>query len=288
MNRLNLVLANALAPERGAGWGLPRDVSSEGWRIDRLIQITTWLVLAVGIIGTIWLVWTLVAHSRAGRRADFFRGESKKAIAIPLGISAALFAVIDGNLFITSTSDLGTLLDVSSAERDPAAVRIELNAHQWAWDARYAGADGRFATDDDVVTLGDLRIPIDRPIIVQAGSVDVIHALYLPHLRVKQDIIPGRLTTLWFKAEHTGTFEIACAQHCGVNHYKMRGELTVMESAAFDRWVADMSNDSLRIQQEDKRSLEEESSRRPKTSQWPRWERESFGRNWGWQWEAAE
>ena len=70
-------------------------------------------------------------------------------------------------------------------------MRIEINAHQWAWDARYAGPDGKFNTEDDIVTLNDIRVPVGAPVILQLASTDVIHSFYLPNFRVKQDAVPG-------------------------------------------------------------------------------------------------
>src|SRR4029078_11238312 len=101
------------------------------------------------------------------------------------------------------------------------AVRVEINAQRWAWNIRYAGLDGRFATDDDLVSLGDLRLPVDRPVIIERGASDVVHALSLPSFRVKLDAVPGRIHRTWFRPRSTGTFEIACAQRCAVAHPRM-------------------------------------------------------------------
>src|SRR5581483_7940233 len=101
-------------------------------------------------------------------------------------------------------------------------VRIEVNAHQWAWDVRYTGPDGKFNTADDVTSLNEITVPVDAPVILELASTDVVHSLYIPNLRIKQDVVPGTLTKAWFQATETGQFEIGCAQHCGTHHYKMR------------------------------------------------------------------
>jgi cytochrome c oxidase subunit 2 len=116
-------------------------------------------------------------------------------------------------------------------------VRIEVQAHQWAWNGRYPGPDGKFNTEDDVVTLNDLRVPVGVPVIVELASVDVIHSMNLPNFRVKRDAVPGDLTRLTFKARTPGEYEIACAQHCGPNHYKMRGVLTVLPMERYRDWL---------------------------------------------------
>jgi cytochrome c oxidase subunit 2 len=125
-------------------------------------------------------------------------------------------------------------------------VRIEINAHQWAWSARYAGPDGKFNTADDVVTLNDIRVPEGAPIILELASTDVIHSFYLPNFRTKQDAMPGMVNRLWFEAKETGEFDIGCAQHCGINHYKMKALLTVLPKADYARWLAEASANAAR------------------------------------------
>ncbi|HEV8325358.1 MAG TPA: cytochrome C oxidase subunit II, partial [Myxococcota bacterium] len=117
---------------------------------------------------------------------------------------------------------------------------------QWAWDARYPGPDGKFNTKDDIVTLNDIRVPVNTPVVFELASVDVIHSFYLPNFRVKNDAMPGMINHLWFTSKETGIFEIACAQHCGVNHYKMRALLHVLPRDGYDRWAAEASANSAR------------------------------------------
>ena len=99
--------------------------------------------------------------------------------------------------------------------------------------------DGRFATPDDVVTLGELHVPVGRPIFLKLRSKDVVHSLYLPNFRTKLDAIPGSTTRMWIEATTPGRYEIGCAQHCGASHYKMRGFLTVLKPDEFARWLSD-------------------------------------------------
>ena len=79
------------------------------------------------------------------------------------------------------------------------------------------------------------------PIIIQLAATDVLHSFSLPNFRIKQDAVPGMINKMWWQAKTTGVFDIACAQHCGVNHYKMRGKLTVLEPAAFAAWANEAS-----------------------------------------------
>jgi cytochrome c oxidase subunit 2 len=223
------------APEPEAGFGYPRDVSVDGYRIDWLINITTVFCGILFVIMVAWMGIAMVKHG-AKNKALYDHGSARKQALLACGLSALIFFVVDGNLFVTSMIDLDEAFwNFKKAESDPKAVRIEINGHQWAWDARYAGPDRQFNTADDIVTLNDIRVPIGVPIIFNLGSTDVLHSFYLPNLRQKQDAVPGTINHLWFTAKATGEYDIGCAQHCGVNHYKMKGVLTIL---AYDEWVA--------------------------------------------------
>lgn len=225
------------APRLETGWGFPRDVSVDGHRIDELIAITTAMVAVLLLIAVVWMAWACLAHGRR-HRAVPDHGNARRQALWACAVSALVFAIVDGNLLVSSFRDLAEAFwNFERAEADPDAVRVEINAHQWAWDVRHAGLDGRFNTADDVVTLNHLRVPQGRPVIVQLAAVDVLHALYLPNLRVKQDAIPGTITRTWFIAREPGDFDLACAEHCGANHHEMRGTLSVMPAAAWDRWL---------------------------------------------------
>jgi cytochrome c oxidase subunit 2 len=108
------------------------------------------------------------------------------------------------------------------------------------------GPDGKFGTPDDPVTLNDIRVPLGAPVLVQLAAVDVIHSMNLPNFRVKRDAVPGEITKLTFRTKEAGEFEITCAQHCGPNHYKMRGVLTVLAPERYAEWLRDVEADARR------------------------------------------
>ena len=156
---------------------------------------------------------------------------------------------------------------------ESAALVVQVTAEQFAWNVRYAGPDGVFgrtdiklidsqdnslgldrsdpAAKDDVVTLNQLYLPVNKPIIVKLRSKDVIHSFGVPEFRVKQDAIPGLTIPIWFvptvtTAEmrtRTGNpefqYEIACAQLCGLAHFRMRGFVTVLTADEFQKWMDD-------------------------------------------------
>lgn len=114
--------------------------------------------------------------------------------------------------------------------RPPAEAREVYGVGlQWMWKFEHPGGQREINT---------LHVPAGEPVRVILNSQDVIHSLYLPQLRIKQDVIPGRTTSLWFQADEPGTYALRCAEYCGVSHSRMLGEFVVMEPAAFEDWLA--------------------------------------------------
>ncbi|HVY47624.1 MAG TPA: hypothetical protein VHB21_17160 [Minicystis sp.] len=233
------------APLPEQGIGMPRDASLDGHRIDWLIHVTMAFVAVLFVIMCIWLFSACFRHRDGFHKAEYDHGDARHQVRFAAGMSALIFFVVDGNLWVNSTMDVnGVFWNFAGAEKKPDAVRIEVNAHQWAWDTRYAGPDGKFNTPDDIVSLNDVRVPVGRPILIQLASADVIHSFYLPNFRVKQDAMPGQINRMWFQPMQVGQYDIACAQHCGTNHYKMKATLTVLPVEEWERWAKEASVNS--------------------------------------------
>jgi cytochrome c oxidase subunit 2 len=252
-------------PEAGRGaWtlSLPDDASAHGHRIDALLA---WSHRSEGVLVAVMLGWLVLAVWRSrGGRAVAADGGTRRSRAWVLGVALAVFAVVDGSLFLGSEGYLRDVLwNLRVPAEDPRTVRLEINAHQWSWEARYAGEDGRFGTKDDVVTWNDLRVPVGVPVWVQLVSTDVVHGFSLPAFRVKLDAIPGRVNQTWFQAAREGTFEAACYQHCGTNHYRMRGLLTAMTPDAFAGWMREAGRQSAQA-----------------------YDADDAAAHWGWEWRA--
>lgn len=269
----------------------PPDASAEGWRIDRLLDGGIAVAAVLGAIAIVYLAWAALAwRARQGRPEprSLAAGATWRGAAIPVALTTAVFVLLDVRLFATSMGDLtGTFLRADQVERDPRVVRVEVNAQRWAWNIRYPGLDGRFATDDDVVSMNDLRLPVDRPVVVELAASDVVHSFYLPSFRVKLDAVPGRVHRTWFRPTAIGSYEIACAQHCGVQHHRMRGTVTVVAPGEFERWVAAGSRDAARMAAEDARAVAEEPTRAPEPGRTPSIEDAPNARRWGWPWRGG-
>jgi cytochrome c oxidase subunit 2 len=231
------LLALSVLPNPFGVVKLMRDASESGWKVDETIETTTLFVAPLFLATVVWMMWSVIRHGPK-HKALHDHGADFKSWRWTMLTALLIFVVVDGDLLYRSTAFMfGTFFDFKGAEATPGAVRIEINAHQWAWNARYAGADGKFNTDDDIVVLNDIVIPLGAPVIFQVTSTDVIHGFNVPEMRMKVDAVPGTVTRMWFQAKEPGVFEIICAQHCGANHYKMRGTVTVLSRTEFDRWA---------------------------------------------------
>jgi cytochrome c oxidase subunit 2 len=234
------------APLPEAGYGLPRDASVDGHHVDSLLHFTlgsTGIIFAVVLA---LLLWAVVKHRGAAHPAVYDHG-SRRSRKVVVGSLAAIALVVDGSLFTLTELDLHRhFWNFDGVDADPRVVRIEVSAHQWSWAVRYPGPDGRFGTADDIVATDEIRVPVGTPVLMQLTSTDVIHSLYLPNFRVKQDAVPGNVGRLTFEAKATGEYEIGCAQHCGPNHYKMRGVLTVLSPEAYRDWLQTAAADAAR------------------------------------------
>ena len=93
------------------------------------------------------------------------------------------------------------------------------------------------AGKDDVVVPGELHLPVDRNVIIDLSSKDVIHNFCLPAMRIAQDAIPGQIIPMWFKPIKTGTYEVICGQLCGVGHSSMKGSVVVDSPADYQTWL---------------------------------------------------
>jgi len=134
---------------------------------------------------------------------------------IPLGITMVMF-VWGAQVFFHMT-------------RAPkGAMEIYIVGKQWMWKAQHM---------DGAREINELHVPIGRPVKLIMGSEDVIHSFFIPDFRVKADVIPGRLNTMWFTATKPGRYHLFCTQYCGTKHSAMIGWVTAMEPADYQAWL---------------------------------------------------
>lgn len=117
------------------------------------------------------------------------------------------------------------------------AMDVYVTAKQWMW---------KFTYPEGPNSVGILRVPVHRPVRLVMTSRDVIHSLFVPEFRLKQDLVPGRYTDMWFEATKPGTYRIFCAEYCGLMHSDMYGEVVALEPQQFDAWLAEQKEGNVR------------------------------------------
>ena len=123
---------------------------------------------------------------------------------------------------------------------DQQVVRVI--GQQWAWTFVHPGPDGKLDTSDDIAKVNELHVQVDTLYHFQLESKDVLHDFSVLVFRLKKDVIPGRVITGWFTPTVTGTYDIQCAEICGIGHALMPGRITIETPDQHAAWMAANSN----------------------------------------------
>ncbi len=228
----------------------PVAISGAALAFDRQFQFTLWITGFIFIAAQILLAFVIVRYRSRGRRALYTHGNAK----VELVWTAATALIFMG--LALSGARIWAVMQFAPTPVD--AEIIEVYAQQFAWSFRYPGPDRKFgrtdirlindaaqnsvglddrdpAARDDIVSAS-LKVPVGREITLILRARDVIHDFFVRELRLKQDIVPGMEIPYRFRANKTGSYEIACAELCGLGHSQMRGAMQVMPQDEFDRW----------------------------------------------------
>lgn len=232
-------------------WWLTELASNWG-SIDDALMITMWICGIVFIILNLFMAWSIVRYRhRAGNRARYEPEnatlEKRLTLWTGVGIAGMLApGLIAWHEYVTVPED--------------AAV-VEVTGQQWQWGFRFPGADGVLGTsnvshvspqnsfginprdpygrDDILVENSELRLPVSKPVKMVLRSKDVIHNFYVPQFRAKMDLVPGIVTYFWLTPTRTGTYEVLCAELCGIGHHMMRSAVIVVKETDFRAWLAE-------------------------------------------------
>ena len=199
MGILDLV-ATALQESRN-GWNLPPDASVAGYgdKVDNLFIMILWMTGAMFVLTEVLLIaFVVISKVRGDRRARSIHGNRVLEIFWTVGTAVILVWLA---LYQKEQWDK-MKVNFPQPTGNPATepYRVQLIAKQFTWYWVYPGLDGQFATGDEYVIEKVLAVPADRPVLIEARSLDVIHSLFIPYMRVKQDIVPGMTIKIWFQA----------------------------------------------------------------------------------------
>jgi len=199
--------------------------SDFAYKIDYAHDIVTIIsvICTVAIVG-VMLYFAVIYRQRDGKDHNTPRIEGNNTLEIIWTVFPTLVCIWVAWLGYDSFVDL----------RSPPANAMEVNVtgRKWAWDFQYKNGKK---------TTGELVVPVDEPVKLVMTAKDVLHSFFVPVMRTKADVIPGRYTYEWFRPIKTGDFQVFCTEYCGNEHSRMQARLKVLPRAEFERWLADDS-----------------------------------------------
>jgi len=234
-------------------WWFPPAITDLGHEIDAQFMRTLIITGVVFVAAQFGLAIAIFKFRDHGQKAAYFEGNNTMEILWTLA-TVVLFV----GLGLYARNAWAQVHFMGASE---GALPIEITAQQFAWNFRYAGPDGKFgrtkpelvsastgnpvgldstdaAAKDDIVAPV-MAVPVGREVELIIRSQDVTHSFYVRELRLKQDAVPGMEIHMHFTATVPGDYEIACAELCGLGHYRMHSMLTVMSEPDFEKWVKD-------------------------------------------------
>src|SRR5712692_3386574 len=233
-------------------WWFPAAISEHARQVDQQFMFTLVITGVIFIVAQGALGWVVLAYGRRrSEGATYSHGNNTMEV---------MWTTATAILFIGLTI-MGERVwaRVHFQGAPPGSIPIELTGQQFVWTVRYPGPDGKFGALDihqindsggnplgidskdpngkDDITAVTMAVPVNKTVELTLRSKDVTHSFFVPELRLKQDAVPGMLIRIHFTAEKVGKYEIACADLCGLGHYKMRSFLEVMEQADYEKWL---------------------------------------------------
>jgi len=235
---------------------LPPVASEHGRHVDDLIIYMHWLMAALFVGWLLYFAYALIRFRRSRNpKADYVGVRSHASSYLEVAVAA-----VEGGLLIFLAVPLWAKAVDKFPDKRQATV-ISVVGQQFNWNALYADKEGEFGRQEmrfvnttnifgldpsdprgadnvQVTGLGEMHVPVNKPVICYISSKDVIHSFKVIAMRVTQDAIPGMRIPLWFTPVKEGRYQINCAQLCGNSHSAMAAGMLVVESqAAFDKWL---------------------------------------------------
>jgi cytochrome c oxidase subunit 2 len=239
--------------------GMPVQASQHAAEIDQMTILVHWLMLVLFVGWGAFFIFVLFRFRKgANPRASYTGAKGKFAKSTEVIVAIVEIVLLVGY----AIPAWATRVKAFPSESEALVVRIV--GEQFSWNIHYPGPDGKFgrtllskvtadnplgldrsdaAAKDDITTINQLYLPLNRPVLVHLSSKDVIHSFGLIEMRVKQDAIPGMSMPVWFVPTRLGEYEISCSQLCGLGHFRMRGFITVQNDADFQKWMGDQQKE---------------------------------------------
>jgi cytochrome c oxidase subunit 2 len=239
--------------------GMPVQASTHAAELDQMSVLVHWLMLIMFVGWAVFFIFVLFRFRKSAHPKASYTGAKGK---ISKGTEVAVAIVEVVLLVFYAIPAWAKRVKAFPSESEATVVRVI--GEQFAWNIQYPGPDGKFgrtdinlvspdnpigidrrdpAAKDDITTINQLNLPVDRPVLVHLSSKDVIHSFGLFEMRVKQDAIPGMQIPVWFIPNRIGEYEITCSQLCGLGHFRMRGFITIQSDADYKKWYDDQEKE---------------------------------------------
>ena len=231
-------------------WQTP--IASNWTSIDLALDVTLWICAAAFISLNLFMAYALMRyHHRPGMRADYEPENTSLEKRLTFWTAIGIVGML--------APGLAAWAKYVEVPKDAAIV--EAVGQQWQWTFRYPGPDGvlgiaavnhmtpenqfgidpedPFGRDDILIETNEMHLPVGKPVKMILWSKDVLHDYYVPEFRAKMDLVPGIVTYFWMTPTKNGTFDILCAELCGVGHHEMRGTVIVEPREDYETWLAE-------------------------------------------------
>lgn len=233
-------------------WTFPLAASSHAHAIDQQYWVTLVVCGIIFFLAQMALGWVVFRYrDSAGSKAHYSHGNNRMEMLWTVATAVLFFAL--------NIMGQRVWADLRFQGAAPEALQIEVYGQQFVWNIRYPGPDGKFGRTDaakmsdssgnplgldeadptgkDDVVVPTMAVPVNRPVQLTLRAKDVTHSFSVRELRIKQDAVPGMAIPIHFTPTQIGKFEVACAELCGLGHYKMRSLVEVLSEEDYQKWL---------------------------------------------------
>jgi cytochrome c oxidase subunit 2 len=190
--------------------------------VDQLMLALLLFCFVVSAAITSVILFFAIRYHKSNKRVDR-SNPPDHSLVLEIGWTFAAVVLVMGIFF------WGASIYVRQQHAPDDALQIYITGKQWMWKTYYP---------DGQQEINGLHVPIGRAVKLAMISQDVVHSFYIPAFRVKQDVVPGRYTSMWFEATVPGIYHLFCAEYCGTKHSEMVGKVEVMEPSRFQEWLS--------------------------------------------------
>ena len=211
---LSLAAAN-MTTDRG--FWMPEGVSTVSDDVDFAFNVVTWIAEFFFVLIVVLMAWFVIKYRRVPGRA----AEQTATHHTPLELTWTIVPL----MLVIVIFYVGMTAHIGQRTAPVDVYEVTVTGQKWYWN---------FEHRNGCMEANVLRVPVNRPVQLIMSSEDVLHSMFIPAFRVKQDVVPGRYASIWFEATRTGTFDLYCTEYCGTGHSQMVGQVIVYEEDDFE------------------------------------------------------